>query len=137
VFIRVYRLEIVNFLRTFSHVGFFNPALWSVLSPVAPFPFSQVQPPPPPLIPCLNKYTLYTYTVCKGGHRVLGLRQINTCRKVHLHVNFFDDDILHCLPRVLSFYVVYLTENRLSRLQANEYKYFRNCVFLYPWFLTM
>jgi hypothetical protein len=29
----------------------------------------------------------------KGG----GLRQINTRRKIHLQVNFLDDDILHCL----------------------------------------
>ncbi len=34
----------------------------------------------------------------------MGLRQINTCRKVPLQVNFLDDDILHCLPWVLSFY---------------------------------
>ncbi len=34
----------------------------------------------------------YTYTVCKGGgegYGVLGPRQINTCRKVPLEVNFF------------------------------------------------
>ncbi len=29
---------------------------------------------------------------------------INTCRNAPLQVNFFDDDILHCLPWVLSFY---------------------------------
>ncbi len=45
VFIRFYRLEIAsNLLRIFSHVGIFNPALWSV----APFPFSLVQLPPLP-----------------------------------------------------------------------------------------
>jgi hypothetical protein len=27
VFIRVYRLEMANFLRIFSHVGIFNPAV--------------------------------------------------------------------------------------------------------------
>ncbi len=42
VFIKVYRLEIANFLCTFSHVGIFNPALGSVLSCVAPFPVSLV-----------------------------------------------------------------------------------------------
>ncbi len=52
-------------LRTFSHVGIFNPALWSVLSPVAPLPFSLVHPPPP--LPCVNKYTVYTCTVCRMG----------------------------------------------------------------------
>jgi hypothetical protein len=39
-----------------------------------------------------------------GGYEVLGLRQINTCRKVPLQINFLDDDILHCLLWVLSFY---------------------------------
>jgi hypothetical protein len=39
-------------------------------------------------LPCVNKYTVYTYTVCKGGYGVLGLRQIITCGKVPLKVNF-------------------------------------------------
>ncbi len=43
VFIRIYSLEVANFLRTFSNVGIFNPAVWSVLSPVVPLPFSLVQ----------------------------------------------------------------------------------------------
>jgi hypothetical protein len=48
-------------------------------------------------LPCVNKYTVYTYTEY-GGYAVLGLRQINTCHKVPLQVNFvLDDDILHCL----------------------------------------
>ncbi len=34
----------------------------------------------------------------------LGFRQINTCRKVPLDVNCLDDNILHCLLWVLSFY---------------------------------
>ncbi len=42
VFVRVYRLEIANFLRTFSHVGMFNQALGSVLFYIAPRPFSLV-----------------------------------------------------------------------------------------------
>jgi hypothetical protein len=42
-------------------------------------------------LPCVNKYTVYTYAVCKEGGRygVLGLRQINTCRKVPVQVTFF------------------------------------------------
>ncbi len=36
-----YRMEIANFLRTFSHVGIFDPALWPVLPP--PFPCVKVQ----------------------------------------------------------------------------------------------
>jgi hypothetical protein len=52
------------------------------LCELAPLTFSLVELSPPPL-PCVNKYTVYTYTVCKGGaYGVLGLRQINTCRKV-------------------------------------------------------
>jgi hypothetical protein len=47
---------------------------------------------PPLPLTCVNKYTVYTYTVWKGvrGYGVvLGLRSINTCRKVPLEVNFF------------------------------------------------
>ncbi len=73
VFIRVYRLETSNFLRIFSHVGIFNPALWSVLSPVAPSPFLSGSTLPPPPLPCVNKYTVYTYTVCVGGGEGYGV----------------------------------------------------------------
>jgi hypothetical protein len=55
VFIRDYGLEIANFFRTFGHVGIFNQALRSVLSPVAPLSCSLVQLSPP--LPCVNKYT--------------------------------------------------------------------------------
>ncbi len=41
-----------------------------------------------------------------GVGMVLGLRQINTCCKVPLLVNFLDGDILHCFLWVLSFYAV-------------------------------
>jgi hypothetical protein len=67
VFLRVYRLEIASFLCTSSHVGIFNPALGSVLSCVALLPFSLVQLSLSSPIACVNKYTVYTYTVCKGG----------------------------------------------------------------------
>ncbi len=43
-----------------SHIGIFDPAVWTV----ALLTFSLVQLPP---LPCVNKYTVYTYTVCKGG----------------------------------------------------------------------
>ncbi len=52
---------------------------------------------PPPLLPCVNNYTEYTYTVCKRGGGMEFWALINTCRKVPIQVNFFDDDILHCL----------------------------------------
>jgi hypothetical protein len=45
---------------------------------------------------------------CWGVVGVQGLRQINICHKVPLQVNFYtvDNDILHCLLRVLSFYAL-------------------------------
>jgi hypothetical protein len=58
---------------TFSHVGIFNSALRSVLSPVTPLPFTLVQlsplPPfPASLSPCVNNYCiLYTRILCEGG----------------------------------------------------------------------
>ncbi len=69
----VYRLEIANFLRTFSHVGIFDPALWSVLSPTAHLPFSLVHHYPSPL-PCVNKYCICTIVniQCVRGGRVPG-----------------------------------------------------------------
>jgi hypothetical protein len=42
---------------------------------------------PPPPFP-VYKYTVYSYTVCKGGSSGSQTRQINTCRKVPLQVNF-------------------------------------------------
>ncbi len=54
----------------------------------------------PTPLPCVNKYTVYPYTVCRG----VGLRysgpQTNTRRKAPLQVNFLDDDIFgdsYCL----------------------------------------
>ncbi len=41
-------------------------------------------------LPVWISILVYTYTLCKGGgYGVLGLRQMNTWRKVPLHVNFF------------------------------------------------
>jgi hypothetical protein len=45
-----------------SHVGIFDPALRTV----ALLTSSMVQLSPSHL-PCVNKNTIYTYTVCKGG----------------------------------------------------------------------
>jgi hypothetical protein len=90
---------------TVSHVAIFDPALWTV----APLTFSLVQLSPTPPLPCVNRYTVNT-----SGYRVLGLRQINTCGKVPLQVNFFRRPhfampsmslvFLRCLPSsILSF----------------------------------
>ncbi len=78
MFIRVY-----TELRTFSQVGIFKLAVWSVLSPSLWFNSPPLSP-----YPCVNKYIVYTY-IGGGGDCVLGLRLINTCRKVPLQVNFF------------------------------------------------
>ncbi len=70
VFIRVYKLEIQSVILVF------RPLFGS--------------PVPPSHLPCVNKYTVYMYTVCKGGGVWgFGLRQINTCRKVPLQVKSF------------------------------------------------
>ncbi len=57
---RVYRLEIDNFWRTFSHVRIFDSVLWSVFSSVAPLPFSLVHHYPSPL-PYVWISTVYVF----------------------------------------------------------------------------
>ncbi len=78
VFLRVYRLEIQSVILVFStqfcELLSFQPSLW----------FSSPPPPFPVWISILN-----TRIQCVGGYGVPGLRQINTCRKVPLQVNFF------------------------------------------------
>jgi hypothetical protein len=56
VFNRVYRREIQSVMLVFS-TGFVN---------YCPSTFCLIRS-PPPCLPCVNKYTVYTYTVCKGG----------------------------------------------------------------------
>jgi hypothetical protein len=115
VFIRVYRLEIDNFLGTFNRVGIFNPAcdLYSSLLSGSTLP---------PSLPSLhvNKYSIQcvrgvvqgsvgdhncrSFALCiwqnseptilldqpkQKSRRGGGFRQINTCRKVPSQVNFF------------------------------------------------
>ncbi len=62
----------------------------------------------PPPLPCVNKNTVYTYTVCRGrgvsGSGSHCLRQINNCKKSLYRSIFLDYDILYCLLWVLSFY---------------------------------
>jgi hypothetical protein len=85
---RVYRLEIANFFHTFSHVGIFGPALWSVLSPVATLPYSLVQhyPPSPSLFEEIH--VRITWCVTGGGGIGLCWRQVNSGRKVPFLVIF-------------------------------------------------
>ncbi len=77
-FLRVYRLEIKPVMLIFStHLSEMLPLLPSLCFNLPPS--------------CVNKYIVYTHSVCwgGGGYGVLCLRQINTCRKVPLQVNFF------------------------------------------------
>jgi hypothetical protein len=97
VFIRVYRLEIQSVMLVFStrlcELLTLSPSLWFIFPP--PFPVS--------------KYTVYTYTVCKGGDKGFFLIQINTCRKVPFQVNFFRSRHfdLPYLPTVLTLAEIY------------------------------
>jgi hypothetical protein len=91
VFIRVYRLVLANFLRAFSQIGIFNPALWSVLSPVAPLPFSLVQLSPSALPLPVLIHILHTCIQCVGGGGVWGSRPQadKHLPQSPLQVNFF------------------------------------------------
>jgi hypothetical protein len=68
VFCSRYLSEFLQTEDAVSHVGSFDPALCTI----APLTVSLVQLPPPHLLPCVNKYTVYTYTVCMGGGGVMG-----------------------------------------------------------------
>ncbi len=92
VFIRVYRLEIQSVMLVLFRSSFVNCCLPELL----------IGSIPPPHSLCVHVYNVYGV----GGMGFWGLRQINTCRKVPLRVNFLDDDILHCLLWVLFFYGV-------------------------------
>ncbi len=83
VFIRVYRLEIASFLCTFSSV--YTTRLWDLYSPLLPLsPSLWFSSPPPSLCEYVYFYTRIQSIRGGGGNWVLGLRRINTCRKVHL-----------------------------------------------------
>jgi hypothetical protein len=81
LFFRVYILEIQSVMWVFRP-SFVNCYPSNILAAV----------PPPPIDPFpVWKKSQYTriHTVCKGEYGVLGIRQINTGRKVSLHVKFF------------------------------------------------
>ncbi len=74
-------------------------ALWTVAPPTF---LSGWTLPPFPVLMSFIGIPLYSLCVWGGGYEALGLREIKTCRKVPLQVNFLDDDILQC------FYEAYL-----------------------------
>jgi hypothetical protein len=65
--------------------------LYSTLVPLSPSLWFSAPPPPPSL--CELVCCIQVYSVRGEGYGVLDLRQLNTCRKVPLQVNFLDDDI--------------------------------------------
>jgi hypothetical protein len=63
VFIRVYRLVIHSVMLVFS----------TQLRELLPLlTFSLVSSTPPPTIPCVNEYTVYTVQCARGGYVVIG-----------------------------------------------------------------
>ncbi len=89
VFVRVYRLEIQTVMLVFS-------TQLCVLLPLYPSLCSTLPPPP---LPCVNMYTVYTYTVWKGG----GIWGSGPQTDKYLLQSPYDD-ILHCLLWALSVY---------------------------------
>ncbi len=67
VFIRVYRLEIANFLRTFSHVRTFNTSFVICTLPWYPSSLLSGSTLPPTPLPCVNKCTMCTRIQCVRG----------------------------------------------------------------------
>ncbi len=73
----------------------------------------------PPPHPCVNKYNVYSCTECKGegGYGVLGLRQINTCRKVP-----FTDQFFKMTTFRISYYESYLSTPWTQKKYFNGWK---------------
>ncbi len=90
VFIIVYRLLTGD---TCSHVGIFDPALWTV----APLAFALVQLFPPPC-PCVNKHTVYTYSIecVRGRLWGSGPQTDKTPAAKSIYRSILLGDILHC-----------------------------------------
>jgi hypothetical protein len=84
MFLRVYRLEIQSVMLVYST---------QLCEPLPLKPSLWFYSPPSPLFSlCEEVYHIhYTRIQCvrAGAYEVLGLRQIDTCRKVPLQVNFF------------------------------------------------
>ncbi len=120
VFIRVYKLEITR-----SVMLVFSTQLCDLYSPLVPLSPSLKFNSLPPL-PCVNKYTVHV-TVCRGwgGYGVLGIRKINTRRKVPIQVIFFSWHLTFCLPSIILIFL------RISRRILPE-NLKKNCKRLIP-----
>ncbi len=79
--------------------------------------------PLPPLL-CVNKYTVYTYhTVRGGGVWGSGPKTDKHLPQVPLHVNFLDDDILHCMSLIFLRCTYFQST---SCIQFNQIPYLSN-----------
>jgi hypothetical protein len=79
---------------------------WPSFVNCCPYNLLTVQLPSP--LSCVNKYTVYTNTVCVGGGGVstgfwLSDRWTSAAKSLYRLI-FLDDNILHCLLWILSFY---------------------------------
>jgi hypothetical protein len=102
VFIRVYRPDIQSVMLVF-----FSTQICELLQCCTSNLLSGSILTSPPL-PCVYKYIVYMYSVqCVwGGGGSMGLRQISTCRKVTLQVNFF-----YATKFCIAFYESYLASD--------------------------
>ncbi len=116
-------LEFIDWKRTYSQsCWYFRPSFVNC----CPSSLSSNSTLPPP--PCVSG---------RGGgwYGVLGLWQINTCRKVPWQVNILD--ILHCLLWVLSFHAVwyglmFLLRDLIMDCTRTSFRYILNvCACLY------
>ncbi len=124
VFIRVYRLEIQSVMLVFlTHICELLPSNLLSDSTLPPFP----------VWICI----LFTRTQCvRGGMEFWALDIYLTCRKVPLQENLLDDDILHCLLWVLSFYVCHtFTYNPVANGYMQMFSSLKSWLFNASWII--
>ncbi len=84
----------------------------TTILPCCPSPLlsGSALPPPPSLTLYIEYMYMYVQCVRGGGYGVLGLRQINTCRKIPIQVTFLDDEIwqLYEIIKVITVWNVLL-----------------------------